>query len=308
MKISDTTMEKLNQKEKVNSVKPIIEQKKINMLLKKGSKGDDVKQLQKLLNIKIDGDFGPATELAVMRFQAQNGLKTDGIVGPKTWTKIQSRNNDVKNTGGYVWILDNGHGGIIDGVYQTSGKRSPKWEDGTQLFEGEFNREVVKRIIKMCKKDGIECINLVDTQKDLSLRWRTDKANDIYRERQQSDGKKCIYVSVHANGFNKESAHGWSVYTTVGETKSDKIAQILHEKAKVEFPTHKMRMDTRDGDADKESNFWVLRKVVMPSILSENFFMTNREESQLLLSDEGRDRIAKIHFQMIKEIEKIKII
>jgi len=36
--------------------------------------------------------------------------------------------------------------------------------------------------------------------------------------------------------------------------------------------------------------------------------MTNREESRLLLSDEGRDRIAKIHFQMIKEIEKTKII
>ena len=69
-----------------------------------------------------------------------------------------------------------------------------------------------------------------------------------------------------------------------------------------------MRMDNRDGDADKESNLWVLRKVVMPSILSENFFMTNREESKLLLSEEGRDRIAKIHYQMIKEVEKTKII
>jgi len=276
------------------------------MLLKKGSKGEEVKKLQESLNITIDGDFGPATELAVMRFQAQQGLETDGIVGPKTWSKIQSRNTSIKNDKGYVWILDNGHGGIIDGVYQTAGKRSPVWEDGTQLFEGEFNRAVVKRIINLCEKEGIECINLVDTEKDLSLRWRTDKANDIYRERQQSDGKKCIYVSVHANGFNKESAHGWSVYTTVGETKSDKIAQVLHEKAKAEFPDHKMRMDTRDGDADKEANFWVLRKVVMPSILSENFFMTNREESRLLLSEEGRDRIAKIHFEMIKEIENKK--
>ena len=61
-------------------------------------------------------------------------------------------------------------------------------------------------------------------------------------------------------------------------------------------------------DADKEANFWVLRKVVMPAILSENFFMTNREESRLLLSEEGRDRIAKIHFQMIEEIESTKII
>ena len=277
------------------------------MVLKKGSKGAEVKELQKLLKITVDGDFGPATELAVMKFQGQKGLTVDGIVGAKTWEKLKYSNTSPTK-GGYVWILDNGHGGIIDGVYQTSGKRSPKWEDGTQLFEGEFNRAVVKRIIKLCEKAGIECINLVDTEKDLSLRWRTDKANDIYRERQQSDGKKCIYVSVHANGFNKESAHGWSVYTTVGETKSDKIAQVLHEKAKAEFPTHKMRMDTRDGDADKESNFWVLRKVVMPAILSENFFMTNREESKLLLSEEGRDRIAKIHFQMIQEIDSSNII
>ena len=278
-----------------------------SMVLKKGSTGPEVEELQKILGIKVDGDFGPATKLAVMKYQAQNGLTADGIVGPKTWAKMTSQKS-TNNGSNYLWILDNGHGGIIEGVYQTSGKRSPKWEDGTQLFEGEFNRSVVKRVVKLCEKAGIECINLVDTEKDLSLRWRTDKANDIYRDRQQTDGKKCIYVSVHANGFSKESAHGWSVYTTVGETKSDKIAQVLHEKAKVEFPTHKMRMDNRDGDADKESNFWVLRKVVMPSILSENFFMTNREESRLILSEEGRDRIAKIHFQMIQEIESTKII
>ena len=277
------------------------------MVLKKGSTGPEVEELQNILGIKVDGDFGPATKLAVMKYQAQNGLTADGIVGPQTWSKMKSQ-KDTDSGSNYLWILDNGHGGIIEGVYQTSGKRSPKWEDGTQLFEGEFNRAVVKRVVKLCEKAGIECINLVNTEEDLSLRWRTDKANDIYRERKQTDGKKCIYVSVHANGFSKESAHGWSVYTTVGETKSDKIAQVLHEKAKKEFPTHKMRMDNRDGDADKESNFWVLRKVVMPSILSENFFMTNREESKLLLSEEGRDRIAKIHFQMIQEIESTKII
>ena len=69
-----------------------------------------------------------------------------------------------------------------------------------------------------------------------------------------------------------------------------------------------MRRDTRDGDADKESNFWVLRKMVMPAILSENFFMTNKRESKLILSEEGRDRVAKIHFQMIEEVESKKLV
>jgi len=38
--------------------------------------------------------------------------------------------------------LDNGHGGIVDGQYCTPGKRSPKFEDGSQLFEGVYNREI----------------------------------------------------------------------------------------------------------------------------------------------------------------------
>ena len=205
----------------------------------------------------------------------------------------------------YLWIFDNGHGGIIDGVYQTAGKRSPEWPDGEILYEGEFNRGIVNRLVKLCNDAGIECVNLVDTQEDVSLSKRTDKANDIYRKRLDQDGK-CIYVSVHANGYSSESANGWAVYTSIGETKSDKVATILFEKAEAEFPGERMRSDTySDGDVDQESNFWVLSKTIMPAILSENFFMTNSDNCHdYLLSEDGRDRIAKIHFEMIQQIEK----
>jgi N-acetylmuramoyl-L-alanine amidase CwlA len=53
--------------------------------LKIGDKGDNVKRLQKLVGVKTDGDFGPATEKAVKLFQTKNNLKADGIVGSKTW-------------------------------------------------------------------------------------------------------------------------------------------------------------------------------------------------------------------------------
>lgn len=60
--------------------------------LRTGNKGPDVRKLQELLNtalllnpvLKVDGDFGPATDSAVKRFQAERGLGIDGIVGPKT--------------------------------------------------------------------------------------------------------------------------------------------------------------------------------------------------------------------------------
>ena len=52
--------------------------------LRRGSKGDAVKQLQQKLGIPADGDFGPGTEAAVRKWQAANGLTADGVVGPKT--------------------------------------------------------------------------------------------------------------------------------------------------------------------------------------------------------------------------------
>ena len=66
-----------------------------------------------------------------------------------------------------------------------------------------------------------------------------------------------------------------------------------------------MRKDTHsDGDVDKEANFWVLAQTTMPAILSENFFMTNSDNCHTyLLSEDGRDRVAKIHFEMIQQIE-----
>jgi putative chitinase len=58
------------------------------MLLKNGSKGDDVKKLQEKLGISADGDFGPGTETKVKEWQAANGLTADGIVGDATWAKL----------------------------------------------------------------------------------------------------------------------------------------------------------------------------------------------------------------------------
>jgi putative chitinase len=58
------------------------------MLLKVGSKGEDVKKLQVKLGTTADGSFGPGTEKLVKEWQAANGLTADGIVGDGTWSKM----------------------------------------------------------------------------------------------------------------------------------------------------------------------------------------------------------------------------
>ena len=68
-------------------------------ILKKGSKGEQVKTVQRILRMRgwedgngkaleIDGSFGPATEYAVKSFQKGKGIGVDGIVGEKTWNKL----------------------------------------------------------------------------------------------------------------------------------------------------------------------------------------------------------------------------
>jgi peptidoglycan hydrolase-like protein with peptidoglycan-binding domain len=64
------------------------------MELKKGSFGEEVKQWQLFLQSAgykipfVDGAFGPQTEKETIKFQAKNGLKPDGVVGPKTWSFV----------------------------------------------------------------------------------------------------------------------------------------------------------------------------------------------------------------------------
>lgn len=70
-------------------------------VLRKGSEGEEVKTLQRLLlalgyemksssgkKYGADGDFGGATETAVIAFQRAKGLDDDGVVGKKTWNAL----------------------------------------------------------------------------------------------------------------------------------------------------------------------------------------------------------------------------
>ena len=64
------------------------EKKKFGELKLWSKDTERVKQLQKILNIKVDGKFHDGTELAVKRWQKKNGLIPDGVVGPDTWAKM----------------------------------------------------------------------------------------------------------------------------------------------------------------------------------------------------------------------------
>jgi len=204
-----------------------------------------------------------------------------------------------------VIILDNGH------AKSTPGKRSPIFDDGkTQFFEYEFNRDIVKRISEKLEKLGIKYYIIVpELEEDIKLTKRANRANEICKK---YGAGKCLLISVHANaagnGKTWMKGRGWSVYTTKGVTKSDKIATIFYEEAEKLLPKYNMtlRKDMSDGDPDYESNFTIIYAALCPAILTENLFYDNKIDVDFLMSEEGRNVIADIHVNAIKRICLIK--
>ena len=192
-------------------------------------------------------------------------------------------------------ILDNGHG------RNTPGKRSPIWEDGSYLLEWKYCRAIVKGIEHGLKGLNIPCHVLVPEDTDIPLRTRVLKANRIAAENGIS---QTLLVSVHLNAAQENNtASGWEIHTSPGETKSDEYARVFWETAKEilgdRFP---MRGDFEDGNPDRDSSFAIIRDTACPAILTENLFMNSEKDCRFLMSEEGEKAIIDIH---VKSIQKI---
>lgn len=196
------------------------------------------------------------------------------------------------------YVLDCGHS------LTTPGKRSPDH----QFFEYEYNRIIGRRVAERLNDLGIEyCFTYpIDEPYDLSLTSRANVANKVAKEKGAGN---VLLISIHSNaagnGKDWKNAKGWSVWTTKGETRSDKFATLFFEEAVKECAKvgRTLRKDTSDGDPDWEANFTVIFKTICPSILIEEFFYDNQEEMNWLLSEEGKTTCTNIIVNAIKRIE-----
>ena len=190
-------------------------------------------------------------------------------------------------------ILDAGHG--ID----TPGKRSPIWSNNTQLFEWKFNRDIVDYIIGYLQVANISYVKLIEESQDISLKERVDRINTIYKE--NKDKYKVYLISIHGNAAdNAPTANGIEVFTSIGETKSDTIAEVFYSKLK--NLGWKMRPN-RSNKGGKEENFYILKNSHCPAVLTENGFYTNEEECKKMLEFYWQKEIALAHYKAIQDIE-----
>jgi len=190
-------------------------------------------------------------------------------------------------------VLDFGHGGIDkNGNYTTAPDKMFRFPNGEVAYEGFLNRQI-GGLVEIFLKSNHPDFNVVTTVKasdprDLSLGYRVRVAN-------QFRSSETIFISIHCNASPNHNASGFEIFTTKGVTKSDDLATAIGESIKVFYDKLKLnlRFDFhRDGDLDKEYDYYVLRKTRCPAVLLECLFFDFYDDFELLKNAEFQKELA----------------
>lgn len=186
-------------------------------------------------------------------------------------------------------ILDDAHGSDVAGKGSPDGRhREWKW---SQRWT-----EVIKHIAEDL---GFRVELSSPEENEPGLLTRRDRMNKI--------AGPAFVFSLHNNaagmGVQWMNAHGFSVWTTKGVTKSDKCADIIFNQLRKYLPDIPYRHDTTDADHDYEANFTVLTSR-HPSVLLEYLFQDNQQDLLLIENDELSMKMVQAVIQSFIEIEK----
>ena len=178
------------------------------MLLKEGSKGEDVKKLQEKLSLVADGVFGKNTTDAVKSYQTKNGLTPDGIVGPNTWEKIMGEGIITSQVAPHVGGLNleklKGH--IPDSVIAQIPETATKFKIDTALKLAHF--------LAQCghESGGFKVVNenlnySADGLKKIFPKYFPGNLSESYARNPEKIAAK-VYGGRMGNG-GEETKEGW---------------------------------------------------------------------------------------------------
>ena len=188
-----------------------------------------------------------------------------------------------------IVIIDAGHGGLDSAGRYTTNPKIGKFFDhknkdlsfhgiaqNSIFYEGLFNRIVARKLAYCLAQLGIRTLKCYDDVFDLSLTSRTNVCNSYHR---QFDNN-TIVLSLHANAGGGK---GSEIFTSLGETKSDILADFV---AKSIAPTlSRFDRPFRRGSAtsaDKDRALAMVTNTIAPAILCEfDFFDTLEGAKQL---------------------------
>lgn len=189
-----------------------------------------------------------------------------------------------------VVILDNGHGS------DTPGKCSPD----KSVQEWKETRILVNLLYDELIKQGFIVYKLVTEDNDVSLKKRTERANDICKKHKSDD---TILISIHIDAAGNSSqwlnASGFSSRVSKNASEKSKLlAKLIWSKA----IDNGLKGNRCVPDCKYVSqNLAICKNTICPAVLTENLFMDNKEDCKLILSKEGKSKIVQTHVDAVVE-------
>lgn len=185
-------------------------------------------------------------------------------------------------------LIDNGHG------ENTPGKCSPD----KRLREYAYAREIARRVEKCLRCKGYEAQRIVEEETDVPLSERSKRVNDICK---QVGTKNVLLVSIHNNAAGGDGkwheARGFSAHVGLNaSSKSKMLAQYLWNEAIQQGLKGNRSVPAAPYIAQ---NLAICRDTACPAVLTENLFQDNKEDVELLLSEEGKEKVTATHVNAI---------
>lgn len=190
-------------------------------------------------------------------------------------------------------LIDNGHG------ENTPGKCSPD----KRLREYAYAREIARRVEKCLKCKGYDAQRIVEEETDVPLSVRCKRVNDIC---QKVGAKNVLLVSIHNNAAGADGkwheARGFSAHVGLNaSSKSKMLAQYLWNEAIQQGLKGNRSVPAAPYIAQ---NLAICRDTACPAVLTENLFQDNKEDVELLLSEDGKEKVTATHVNAIVEFIK----
>jgi uncharacterized protein (TIGR02594 family) len=184
-------------------------------MLEQGDSGPDVVDLQRMIphfQGEVDGDFGPATEENVLRYQSSRGLEVDGCVGQETWTALYDKKPPLPPPAPPPYALTLVQEMAICDIARQSKIASYAWEDrgvaptgwvqGMALSFAQSYKKLLAdhpAIIEMAKAR-------IDSEKDALNLYRGDFAKlKMYNETAGTDTLRHLYALLLGHGMRESS-------------------------------------------------------------------------------------------------------
>ena len=190
------------------------------------------------------------------------------IVSKKLSQLVTSENVQAQKE---VVVIDAGHGGHDPGKVGVN-----------DALEKDVNLQIAEKVKKYLEKNDID---VVMTREDDVM--EDTKLEDMKkRVALTNKTKPAITVSIHQNSYSDSSVKGAQVFYYTGSEISKNAASLMQAELK--------KVDTSNTRQIKSnSDFYMLKKTEVPTIIVECGFLSNPEEAEKLVAEEYQEQMAE---------------